>query len=117
MSGVRGPFAVIDGEGSESEEEKTKEVVFNAPPADETTLMYYVLVKRRPREVFIGSSLFIGTDLKDAKKHVVEAVFGTGFPCTHDEILQRYNVDVVEFDDEWEQKLNDFAGALCGESL
>lgn len=117
MSGARGPFAVGAGEEVESAEaevvEEEEAVVFNEPPGDETTLMYYMLVRRRPREVFLGSSLFIGADLADAKRHVVSEVFGTGFPCTDDEILERYNVDVVELDDDLERQLNDLANPPC----
>ena len=76
-------------------------------------LMYFILVRRRPREVFLGSSLFIGTDVEDAKKHVIEQVFGSGLPCTPDEILERYNVDVVELTDELEAELNELANPSC----
>lgn len=106
MSGARGPFAVGDGEEAEGTPAE-EAVVFNDPPGDETTLTYYVLVRRRPREVFLGSSIFIGSDLEDAKKQVVESVFGTGFPCSNDDILKRYNVDVVELTDDLEQELNE----------
>ena len=113
MSGIRSPFAGLAAEGascSAAEVVQAEEaVVFNDPPEDETILTYYLLIKRRPRQVFLGSSLFIGADLADAKKHVVEQVFGTGFPNTDDELLERYNVDVVELDDEWERKLDELA--------
>lgn len=76
-------------------------------------MTYYLLVRRRPQEIFLGSSLFVGSNLAEAKKHIVEEVFGSGFPCTDDEILERYNVDVVELDEDWEKKLDDLADALC----
>lgn len=114
MSGIRSPFAGVVAESTprtatEATQEET--IVFNSPPEDETTLTFYLLIKRRPRQVFVGSSLFIGADLADAKRHVVEQVFGTGFPDTDDELLERYNVDVIELDDEWERKLNELAEA------
>ncbi len=74
--------------------------------------MYYLLIKRWPRVVFDWSTIFVGADLAEAKKNIVEIVFGTGFPNTDDELLERYNVDVVELDDEWEKKLNDFSEEL-----
>ena len=95
------------------ESEPAEAVVFNAPPSDTTTLMYYLLIRRRPQEVFFGSAIFVGADLDDAKKHVVELVFGSGFPCTADEMLERYNADVVELDDAWEKKFNDLMEPAC----
>lgn len=110
MSGIRNPFACGAAEGAQgAASTKEEAVVFNAPPDDETVLTVYILIKRRPRRVFIGSALFIGTDLADAKKNVVDKVFGSGLPNTDDELLERYNVDVVEYDEEWEQKLDEFA--------
>lgn len=117
MQGTRSTAASILAEGAEAAQaevvQEEEAVVFNEPPDDETTLMFYLLIRRRPREVFLGSGLFIGYDLADAKRHVVETVFGVGLPCTDDELLERYNVDVVEFDDDWEKKLNDLANPPC----
>lgn len=70
--------------------------------------MMYLLIKRKPRMVFEMSGVFVGNDLADAKREAVESIFGTGLPNTPDEILERYNVDVVELDDEWEQKYDEF---------
>lgn len=68
----------------------------------------YLLIKRQPRIVFEGSGLFVGKDLADAEKNVVEEVFGTGFPNTPRELLERYNLEVVEFDEDWEKKFDTF---------
>lgn len=70
--------------------------------------MCYLLIRRRPREVFGMSSLYLGGDIDEAKKTIVETVFGVGFPNTDEELLERYNLDVVPFDDLWERKLNAF---------
>lgn len=78
----------------------------------EASMMYYLLIKRSPRGVFPWSTIFVGTDMVEAKKNIVEIIFGTGFPNTDDELLERYNVDVVELTDDWEKKLNDLSEEL-----
>lgn len=76
-------------------------------------MMYYVLIKRAPRGVCGMSTLVVGADLEGAKKSIVEEVFGVGLPNTSDELLERYNLDVVELDEEWEKKFDDYAMELA----
>jgi len=71
--------------------------------------MYYLLIKRRPRDVSACSGIFVGLDLADAERVVAEEVFGVGFPNSPDELFERYNVDVVELDEAWEERLNAYA--------
>jgi hypothetical protein len=39
---------------------------------------------------------------------VVDTVFGTGLPNTPEELFERYNLEVVEMDDEWQEKYDAF---------
>lgn len=70
--------------------------------------MMYLLIKRWPKMVFEMSGIFVGADMADAKRQAVETIFGTGLPNTPDEILERYNVELVELDEEWEKKYDEF---------
>lgn len=55
------------------------------------------------------SGLYIGESVESVKKVIVEEVLGTGLPNTIEELLERYNLQVVVLDDRWERKFNRFA--------
>ena len=72
--------------------------------------MFYLTISRSPREVCTQSEMFFADNLEQAQALAVESIFGClsgdGFKFDPEDVLRRYNLDVVYMDDEWQMKFN-----------